>query len=551
MVEAAGAGCQAWTFSRSGSETRYDANRPSGSRCGPDLASRRKSGVGEEAVRAPGEVGVAEVDPDATVARDRSRLLVHPRPVGLVVGRVGVDQVGRDVDVALDRERHVGPLGARRRPAVPDRERVLGVEPPPDVEQQRGQSRLPERRSRRSRRRSDGPPGSARSGPAFSSATVVGPLTWPSSRPGQRPVLEDVEQPQHLLVGVGHARGVQQQHRAARVRRPRRRAVRRAAGSPPAPARPGGPRSAARSCSQCTTCSASVEREGPGVLPHRRRLRVGLQVEAGDHAGEARAGTAGGPVEIRVLLGVGAHQLAVGGDDVDRDDALAGPALAPGRSSPGRPAAGSRRSRRSRSGRPGRPGRARSGTAPARARPSSPGRRCTTPDASSYSMRPQGAEVDQQRVVVQAPGRPRVAAGAHADPPAALGGEPHAGGDVVRVGGLQHGRRIAIGPARVEDPADPGLLVAVRRRAGPSRPPQRRPAASHPTTAAPPSTGMLAPADVRRLVTGQEQDRVGDVLRLAPLAQRHPRRGSARSGCPGRAAAGWCAGSRSSPGSPR
>ena len=51
--------------------------------------------AGEEAVRATGEVGVAEVDADTTVARDRRRLLVHPGPVLLVVGLVRVDEVLR------------------------------------------------------------------------------------------------------------------------------------------------------------------------------------------------------------------------------------------------------------------------------------------------------------------------------------------------------------------------------------------------------------------------------------------------------------------------
>jgi hypothetical protein len=55
--------------------------------------------------------------------------------------------------------------------------------------------------------------------------------------------------------------------------------------------------------------------------------RIEAQVEARDRAEEARAGAAGGPEEVRVVDLVGPHQLAVGGDHVDRLDAHAGGAV--------------------------------------------------------------------------------------------------------------------------------------------------------------------------------------------------------------------------------
>src|SRR5271165_2040322 len=60
-------------------------------------------------------------------------------------------------------------------------------------------------------------------------------------------------------------------------------------------------------------------------MSHRSRQRIRAEVEAGDHAEEARAGAAGGPQQIGVLLLVGLDQLALGGDDVDRRDVLARP----------------------------------------------------------------------------------------------------------------------------------------------------------------------------------------------------------------------------------
>lgn len=54
--------------------------------------------------------------------------------------------------------------------------------------------------------------------------------------------------------------------------------------------------------------------------------RAGLEVEAGDDGGEARACAAGGPEEVRVGGGRAAQLLRVGGDDVDGYDGFAGPA---------------------------------------------------------------------------------------------------------------------------------------------------------------------------------------------------------------------------------
>ena len=57
----------------------------------------------------------------------------------------------------------------------------------------------------------------------------------------------------------------------------------------------------------------------PGDRPQRE---LGVQVAAGGHddAGERRPRAARGPVQVGVLLGVGAHQLAVGGDEGGADD---------------------------------------------------------------------------------------------------------------------------------------------------------------------------------------------------------------------------------------
>ena len=70
--------------------------------------------------------------------------------------------------------------------------------------------------------------------------------------------------------------------------------------------------------------------EGVGVhgLGDVARCRHRAEVEAGHHAEEPRPRAAGRPVEVAVLLGVGADQLAVRGHHVDRLDVLRGPAPA-------------------------------------------------------------------------------------------------------------------------------------------------------------------------------------------------------------------------------
>ncbi|WP_327003228.1 hypothetical protein OHA72_50495 [Dactylosporangium sp. NBC_01737] len=49
-------------------------------------------------------------------------------------------------------------------------------------------------------------------------------------------------------------------------------------------------------------------------------------MEAGDDAGEAGSGAAGGPQQVGVARLVGVDELAAGGHDVDGHDALARPA---------------------------------------------------------------------------------------------------------------------------------------------------------------------------------------------------------------------------------
>jgi hypothetical protein len=99
-----------------------------------------------------------------------------------------------------------------------------------------------------------------------------------------------------------------------------------------------------------------------------------------------------------------------------------------------------------------------------------------------------GAEVDQQRIVAQAPRRPRVPARAHADRPPALGCQRDALDHVVVTLGEQHSGGEPVRAARVEDTPGPGLLVpgvAAQEQAAAEPLAVRR---RHPTTAAPPST---------------------------------------------------------------
>ena len=139
------------------------------------------------------------------------------------------------------------------------------------------------------------------------------------------------------------------------------------------------------------------------------------------------------------------------------------------------------------------------GAVPGRERPSPPGQERRELEATRHrpaAPRPprspgsvgdvaQPGKVDQQSVVAQAPRRPRVPAGAHADRPAALGRQPDALDHVVIVRREQDCRRKPVRAARVEDAADPGLLVAGLAAAAAGGRPAR-----HPTTAAPPSTGI-------------------------------------------------------------
>ena len=133
---------------------------------------------------------------------------------------------------------------------------------------------------------------------------------------GERAGLERGEHSAGLLDGVAHRRRVQeQQRRALRAREARRRddrlddaIERRQQLVDPVQQR-----------------LELVELEGPGVVMHRARQRIGLQMEAGDDAEEPGAGTPGRPQQIAVLRLARMDQTAVRGDEVDSDHVLAGP----------------------------------------------------------------------------------------------------------------------------------------------------------------------------------------------------------------------------------
>ena len=201
------------------------------------------------------------------------------------------------------------------------------------------------------------------------------------------------------------------------------------------------------------------ELEHPRVVGHRPRQRIRAQMEARDHAEEPRPGAASGPQKIRVLLLVGPDQLAVGRDDVDRGDVLARPAAlaavpplaalqqeAPDPDARAVPT-GKRAAVRGQE-------RHQLGAALHR------GARGDDPSVRVICHLAHQTEVDQQRLVAHTPGGPAVTAGAHRHLQAPFAGEPDAGDDVIVAVGHQHGSRVALGPAGVEHPAHPRLLIA-------------------------------------------------------------------------------------------
>ena len=245
---------------------------------------------------------------------------------------------------------------------------------------------------------------------------------------------------------------------------------------------------------------------------------------------------AGGPEQVGVLGRVGAHELAVGGHHVDGDDALAGPAPRPGCSSPARPGAGSRRGRPTRSGRRGTRGRAAARNGARSSPPRTAGRAAAMPVARRSEVA-QPAQVDQQRVVAQAPAPPRSARRSGRTPssrarpasrtPATTSSSTAA---TSTAAGNRSGRRALKTRPTAGLARSPGRRAAAHRRPRfirhrlIRRPPRRRRPGCWPR-----SRGRPRP----RPGTG----RVRDVLRLPPPAQRDARERSPAAGRPGPPAA--------------
>ncbi len=287
---------------------------------------------------------------------------------------------------------------------------------------------------------------------------VVGPRTCAEFAAGQRAAVERAEQYPRLLVGVGHDRGVQEQHRAAGMRPAVMQRYVRQPGrgddrfDPPVEAgqervQPG------------EQLDRVVQRVRAGVVPHHRGRRVGLQVKTGDEAGEAGAGAAGRPQQVGVVGLVGVDEFAVGGHHVDGDDALAGPAA--GAAVPALAALQQVAAEPDRGAVPGRERAAPSGQVRGQFEAALDGR-ADRDDAGGLVVADvaQGAQVDEEPAVAQAPGRPGVPARADGDRPVPLGGQPDGGDEVIVVARQQDGRRVPVRDPRVEDPPDPGFLVA-------------------------------------------------------------------------------------------
>ncbi len=202
-----------------------------------------------------------------------------------------------------------------------------------------------------------------------------------------------------------------------------------------------------------------VQFEGPGVMGHRLRQWMGLQVKAGDDTEEPGARAAGGPEQIGVLGLIGVNQFAVGGDHIEGDHALTRPpvlAAVPALTALQKEAAYAH-ARAMASGK----------RAPVLAQErgqlrASVDRRTGQRNAAGRVVAElaQLPQVDQKGAVAHAQGRPAVAPGADRNGEAALAGEAHAGRNVILVVGDQHGGWVSVGPPSVEHPADPRLLVA-------------------------------------------------------------------------------------------
>ena len=277
-------------------------------------------------------------------------------------------------------------------------------------------------------------------------------------------------------------------------------------------------RAGSTSCSQPSSSTVSSRPDRPGVVPHRARRRVGLQAEPGDRRRES-PGRRRAPPSSRsaVRPGVRADQPAVGGHHVRPRPRSGRPTRAPGCPSPGRPAAGSRRGRPSRSGRRGTPGPVRPGTARAPGRPAPRGAPRRPRWLGSYAMSriaPRSiSRASSRRLHTAQECPPERTETVH--PRSAASRTPAITSSSSAASSIAAGNRS--GPAGVEDAADAGLFVP-GVAAQHSRPASRRapPAGRHPTTAAPPSTGMFAPLTWDASSRGQEQDRAGRRPPAAP-----------------------------------
>jgi hypothetical protein len=193
----------------------------------------------------------------------------------------------------------------------------------------------------------------------------------------------------------------------------------------------------------------AVDRKGVRGVRERGGHGVHTQMEASDHTEESRARSAGGPVQVGVVLGVGVHELARGGHDIDAQHVLATPApLTRVPSLPALQEVATEPDGRAMAARKDQPvpaqERAQLLTA-ANGRADGGGHRF---DIDRHLA--QASQIDQQRVVAHAPARPRVTAGPRRDLPTALSGQVNSGDHVGHVGGLQDGDGKACGVACVE-----------------------------------------------------------------------------------------------------
>ena len=435
-------------------------------------------------------------------------------------------------------------------PPVPDGERVLGVKLAPQRVQHRGQDAC----LRVGPRAVDGVPVTL--GVLRRLRRVLlqhaGPArTCPSSRPARGPSCSAASSPSasasdSAITVVCRSRTV-----------PSGRAVPSCSGTPGSrvAATTGSTRRSSPGktpCSQVSNSTALVEAERPGVVPHRARRPVGLQEEPGDHPGEARACPRAPPRADRSSAPASARTSVPSAVTTSRPVTCSQAHPRDWLSQPWPPCSRKPPSAdRWRSGQRGTPGRVRPGKGASSRPPRTAGPAAAIPVAGSYAQVAHPAQVDQQHVVAQAPRCPGVAAGADADPPPAFGRQADARDHVVLVRREQHRRGEPVRPPRVEDPPDAGLLVprlaAVQQPSGQPVAWPRGRLGHHPTTAAPPSTGMFAPltwAPCPSRGTGSPGRRPP----AAPTGPAAPARRCSRPGPRGPAATVPSAASRSSPG---